>query len=91
MDFVSKQNKCSQPNLQVPQGTRGFPTFTSNGKTHYGLHSSKDELYKKLGISNEGYQYYRESFHNSYKNSSMLGVLILEKEFLYLYLKIFIL
>jgi glutaredoxin len=58
-----------KPSSQAPQGTRGFPTFTANDKTHSGLPSSKDELYKKLGISKEGY--YRESFHSSYKNPSM--------------------
>ena len=41
---------------EAPPGTRGFPTFTANGKSHSGLPASKAELYSKLGVSMEKYK-----------------------------------
>ena len=47
-----------KPASEAPQGTRGFPTFTADNKTHSGLPQTKKQLYEKLdiGISKEKYK-----------------------------------
>ena len=42
---------------EAPAGVKGFPHFvnTKNGKSHSG-YAPKDELFKSLGVNNEGYE-----------------------------------
>lgn len=60
-----------KPSSQAPQDIKGFPTFTANGNTHSGLPKNKTELYKKLGISKEGYHDYRIRDHGKEPVPSM--------------------
>jgi len=55
-DEIASGEMVVKPSSEAPAGTRGFPTFTANGKSHSGLPSSKEELYSKLGVSKENYK-----------------------------------
>ena len=60
-----------KPSSEAPPGTRGFPTFTANGKTHSGLPQSKQELYSKLNVSNLGVS--KEKYMRGYGDPPPLG------------------
>ena len=55
-DEIASGEMVVKPSSEAPAGTRGFPTFTANGKSHSGLPRSKEELYSKLGVSKEKYK-----------------------------------
>ena len=54
-DEIASGEMVVKPSSEAPAGTRGFPTFTANGKSHSGLPRSKEDLYSKLGVSKSSF------------------------------------
>ena len=44
-----------RPHSEAPDGVNGFPYFTMGDKNFIGAPSSKEELFEKLGVSQEAY------------------------------------
>ena len=55
-DEIAQGLVIVKPSSEAPEGINGFPHFTSsNGGSHTGAPSSKEELFKKLKVGKEGF------------------------------------
>ena len=46
-----------RPHSEAPEGVNGFPYFSKGDKNFIGAPSSKEELFEKLGVSQEVYSH----------------------------------